>query len=112
MINRPWFPTIYSDKCDGCRGAYKCVHYCPHGVLEVREDKVFVINPLGCIYGCTSCANLCPKEAIMFPSKEGSYRSIRKKSLLHSVICRGCGKRFSTNRDKEYCFDCEKRFEG
>ena len=108
MTNRPWFPTIYLDKCDCCNGNYKCVKFCPNGVLEVREDEVSVVNPLECIYGCTSCANLCPKDAIIFPKRETVSRSRRQKSLLHRVICKGCGKQFLSDRETEYCFDCEK----
>ncbi|MCW4039065.1 MAG: hypothetical protein NWF13_10080 [Candidatus Bathyarchaeota archaeon] len=109
MSNGPWFPTIYSDKCDGCKGAYKCVAYCPNAVLEIRDDKALVVNPLSCISGCSACASLCPKDAIMFPSKETAPHSTTKKSLLHRVVCRGCGKRFSADRDIEYCFDCENK---
>ena len=109
MTNRPWFPTIHSDKCDGCKGAYKCVNYCPNGVLEIRDEKAFVISPLSSIYGCSACAGLCPKDAIIFPSKEAVYSSTKKTSLLHGVVCRGCGKRFSTDRDTQYCFDCENQ---
>ena len=111
MTNRPWFPMIYSDKCDGCKGAYKCVNFCPHGVLEIRDDKVFVVNPSGCIYGCSTCADLCPKDAILFPSREAFYRLSRKQSLLHRVVCKGCGKQFLTDRETEYCFDCDKLYE-
>lgn len=107
MTNRPWFPTIYSDKCDCCEGVYKCVHFCPHGVLEIKDDQVFVVNPLRCIVGCSACASLCPKDAIMFPSQAEISRSTKTKSLLHSVICQECGKLFSTDRETEYCFDCE-----
>ncbi|MFX0204083.1 MAG: ATP-binding protein [Candidatus Hodarchaeota archaeon] len=107
MTNRPWFPTIYADQCDGCKGAYKCTHYCPNGVLEIRDDKAFVINPLRCIYGCFACATLCPKSAIMFPPRSEPYRLTKKKSLLHRVTCRDCGKHFSTDRETEYCFSCE-----
>ena len=109
MMKRPWFPTIYLDKCDYCTGTYRCVNFCPHGVLEIREDEVSVVNPLGCIYGCSTCADLCPKDAIIFPTREPSSRSIKKKSLFHRVICKGCGKQFLTDRETEYCFDCEKR---
>ena len=107
MTNRPWFPTIFLDKCDCCNGTYKCVNFCPHKVLEIREDKVAVVNPLGCIYACTSCANLCPKDAIIFPSRSTISRTIKKKSSLNRVICKVCGNRFLSNRDIEYCFDCE-----
>ena len=108
MNKKPWFPTIYLDECDCCNGAYKCVNFCPQGVLEVREDEVSVVNPLECIYGCSACANFCPKDAIIFPRRETASESIKKKSLLHRVICKGCGKKFSADREKGYCFDCEK----
>jgi len=110
-IKEPWFPTIYSDECDGCNGGYKCVTYCPNAVLEIRDDKAFVVNPLSCIYGCSACASLCPKDAIMFPLKETTPNSTSKRSLFHRVVCRGCGKRFTTDRDVEYCFDCENKVE-
>ena len=109
MSKKPWFPTINSDRCDGCKGAYKCVSFCPHGVLEVREDKAFVVNPLGCVYGCSACASLCPSAAIIFPSRKESYGSIKKESWLHRVICRSCGKEFLTDRETGYCFDCEDK---
>jgi len=63
----PWFPTVYEDLCDGCR---KCIEFCPYGVFEWDEEKnvPLVANPLNCIVGCTSCADLCPLDAINFPS--------------------------------------------
>jgi NAD-dependent dihydropyrimidine dehydrogenase PreA subunit len=108
MTNRPWFPTIDLDKCDRCTGTYKCVNFCPHGVLALREDDVSVINPLGCIYGCSTCTKLCPKDAIIFPRREMILRSRKKKLLLHQVLCKGCGKQFLSDRENEYCFSCEK----
>jgi NAD-dependent dihydropyrimidine dehydrogenase PreA subunit len=103
-----WFPTIF-DKCDGCEGTYKCVTYCPNGVLEIKADKAFVVNPLKCIDGCSACATLCPEEVIMFPSKEASSSVTKKKSLLYRVVCGGCGKAFLTDRETEYCFSCEDK---
>ncbi|MGZ7160102.1 MAG: hypothetical protein ACXVHR_06495 [Methanobacterium sp.] len=34
---------------------------------------------------------------------------VDKKSALKSVICKGCGKVFKTNRNTEYCFKCDKK---
>jgi len=107
MLKTPWFPTIHLDKCDRCEKDYKCVTFCPNGVLEIREDNVFVVNPLGCVYPCTSCANLCPKDAILFPNRLVSSRS-KNKSTLYKIVCKGCGKKVSSSRKKDYCFDCEK----
>ncbi|MDH5448633.1 MAG: hypothetical protein OEY24_08190 [Candidatus Bathyarchaeota archaeon] len=109
MTEKPWFPTIYSDKCNGCKGAFKCADFCSHGVLKVREDKAFVVNPLSCVYGCSACAELCPNDAIAFPPREDAHRSMKKGSLLHKVVCRTCGKEFLTDRQTEYCFDCEDK---
>ncbi len=33
---------------------------------------------------------------------------IDKESSLKSVVCKGCGKAFKTNRNTNYCFKCEK----
>jgi len=33
----------------------------------------------------------------------------KKESTLHEVTCRGCGTVFLTNRETEYCFDCERQ---
>lgn len=33
----------------------------------------------------------------------------KKKSSLHQVTCRGCGLVFWTNRETEYCMECEKK---
>ena len=86
-------------------------HLVEEKVLEIRDDKAWVVNPLRCIYGCSACASLCPKDAIVFPSKGTILNSTTKGSLLHRVVCRGCVKRFSADRDVEYCFDCENKVE-
>ena len=108
MTKKPWFPTINTDACDGCKGTFKCVNFCPYEVFMVRGNEVVVIQPLKCIYGCSTCASLCPQDAIMFPSRQESARSVKKKSLLQRVSCEGCGKQFLTGRETNYCFDCER----
>ncbi|MEE9510128.1 MAG: hypothetical protein V3V81_06510 [Candidatus Bathyarchaeia archaeon] len=103
-----WYPTVNVDLCDSCDGTYKCVEFCPNAVLEIQDEKASVTAPLSCIDKCSSCALLCPRDAIMFPSKTVTEKT-SKKPLLHKVVCRGCEKRFFTDRDIEYCFDCENR---
>ncbi len=34
---------------------------------------------------------------------------VDKTCSLKQISCKGCGKTFKTNRDTEYCFDCEKK---
>ena len=108
MSQNLWFPTINADKCNSCKGAFKCVNFCPHKVLKVKKDKAFVVNPLCCIYGCSVCARLCPRGAIIFPKREGSHRTFKKASFLHKVTCPNCEKKFLTDRETLYCFDCEE----
>lgn len=107
----PWFPMINTDQCDTCQLQFKCVKFCPHAVYEIRTHTVVVANPLNCIYRCSSCANICPRDAIIFPSTSSTLKTVRKPSLLHRVVCKNCGKRFMTGRNTDYCFDCEARIE-
>lgn len=34
---------------------------------------------------------------------------VKKPSSLREAKCPGCGRRFWTNRETDYCFDCEKQ---
>jgi hypothetical protein len=34
---------------------------------------------------------------------------VDKESSLREIRCKGCGKIFKTNRDADYCFDCERK---
>jgi len=34
---------------------------------------------------------------------------IKKESKLKQVTCEKCGKIYKTNRDKKFCFDCERK---
>ena len=53
-------------KCVGCK---MCSEFCSHGVYKWEEtsSKPTVMNPTGCVVGCSSCALQCPAEAIVFP---------------------------------------------
>jgi len=106
-MNRSWFPTISADLCNGCKGEFKCVAFCPNDVLEINGGKALVVKPLDCIFGCSNCAKICPKKAIIFPQRETTYKNEKKKTWLHKIVCRGCGKNFSTDRETELCFECE-----
>ncbi|HLN46355.1 MAG TPA: hypothetical protein VK209_11675 [Candidatus Sulfotelmatobacter sp.] len=116
--DEPWFPTIYSDKCDGCTktGKPRCIEFCPNNVFSFKDGKVEVINPAKCggnnnTFHCSACAPLCPKKAIVFPSNLSSSSSPREagsKDLLRKITCDTCGKIYWTNSSRNVCFDCEK----
>jgi len=107
----PWFPIIFSDKCDGCgnTGKPRCVEYCPNGVYAFQEGKVVVAHPTKCVKGCSACAPLCHKKAISFPSRNTSYAQVKDedKGMIRKTTCTVCGKQYWTNRESDVCFDCE-----
>jgi NAD-dependent dihydropyrimidine dehydrogenase PreA subunit len=107
MIEKPWFPTINLERCDGCKGTYKCVGFCPYKVFVIKEGKPFVADPLNCIGGCSSCASLCSNGAIIFPTNQNQNRFAKKDSSMRRILCLNCGRTFLANRETQYCFDCE-----
>jgi len=64
--NIPWYPTVYEERCDGCK---KCYEMCPQKVYSWDEkiNKPKVINPFACVVGCSGCAEVCKLKAISFP---------------------------------------------
>lgn len=62
----PWYPTVDTQKCIGCK---VCFNFCKHDVYswDEKNNKPKVSEPFGCVVGCSSCAGLCPQEAISFP---------------------------------------------
>ncbi len=117
----PWFPIIFSDKCDGCAktGKPRCMAFCPKGVFDFEDGKAIVAHPDRCggsgtPFHCSACAPLCSKRAIVFPSSlTSSCCSPKgeevKKDLIRKTTCTVCGKQYSTNRITNICFDCEKK---
>jgi NAD-dependent dihydropyrimidine dehydrogenase PreA subunit len=77
-----WHPTINSDACTGDRA---CIDFCKNGVFgwDEQQKHPFVQNPLACVLGCDSCAQICPTEAITFPSKEELRAQIK---TLRAII--------------------------
>jgi NAD-dependent dihydropyrimidine dehydrogenase PreA subunit len=64
--NIPWYPTVYEEKCDGCK---KCFEMCPQKVYlwDEKINKPKVLNPFACVVGCSGCAEVCKLNAITFP---------------------------------------------
>jgi len=72
-----WYPTI---NYDACLNDSACLDFCKNGVYtwNERELRVEVENPRNCVPGCTSCAQICPAEAIQFPDPEELKRTLRR----------------------------------
>lgn len=59
-----WHPTIDIKKCVKCGMSMNC----SKNVYTWDFDgKAEAQNPLACVVGCTTCANLCLGRAIRFP---------------------------------------------
>jgi len=61
------------------------------GDLEVTDKKIE--EPCACLYYAYEQARMSKKKP--YP--------------LYKVTCKGCGKEFPSNVQKDYCFDCEKK---
>jgi ferredoxin len=63
----PWFPTVNEDLCNGCG---LCLKLCStHCLAPTEAGKVQVAEPMACVIGCSSCANVCKPKAITFPPR-------------------------------------------
>ena len=73
----PWFPTINNDVCIGDK---ECFNFCKNDVFtwdEVNEHPI-VANPYHCVLGCNACMQICPVEAITFPSQQQLKQMMRE----------------------------------
>ena len=61
----PWFPRVDANRCTGCG---VCISFCPSKVYRERDGKPEVVDPYGCVVGCSGCIPQCPAQAISFPS--------------------------------------------
>ena len=61
-----WYPRVDLDKCIGCK---ECFNFCRHKVYgwDEKNDKTKVTEPFRCLVGCSTCAGMCPEQAISFP---------------------------------------------
>ncbi|MDZ7262119.1 MAG: ferredoxin family protein, partial [candidate division KSB1 bacterium] len=63
----PWYPTIDTEMCVGDQ---ECMEFCKNEVFEWDEENSHpnVKNPYNCVVGCSACAQICPANAISFPT--------------------------------------------
>lgn len=58
---------------------------CGKQVYAWTQKGPEVENPLSCVVGCTTCANLCKGEAITFPDKDELRNLYEKENLWAKV---------------------------
>ena len=78
----PWFPTVNHAKCIGCE---LCFVTCGRGVYDVHDHKAWPERQYDCMVGCTTCANICPAQAITFPDKQIVQKVEREHKILAIV---------------------------
>ncbi len=88
--HRPWFPTLFEPKCDGCG---KCLDVCPNGVLgwNADETKVLVLEPYECAPACQRCAQACPLGAIVMPPMAVLHVRTDSPERPSTSDCATCG---------------------
>ena len=63
-MSKKWYPMINYEKCTECGN---CIENCFHNVYsKEKAPRPVVINPEGCIQGCTGCGSICPNGAIEY----------------------------------------------
>lgn len=79
-----WNPTVDVNSCIGCG---TCVTGCSRLVyrFDFEKNKSVVYDPLNCLVGCTTCANICPANAISFPSLETVDSLISQATVHHAI---------------------------
>lgn len=78
----PWFPTVDASKCIGCE---LCYLSCGRSVYEIAERKSVVANPYNCMVGCSTCAVVCPTQAISFPGRDLVWKVEREHKIFKLV---------------------------
>lgn len=72
-MSKNWYPMINYEDCIEC-GA--CIEKCSNGVYNIdKAPTPHVVNPGGCIEGCTGCGSLCPAGAITYFGDTGINKS-------------------------------------
>lgn len=78
----PWYPTVDAETCIGCG---LCFTTCGRNVYGIQDNKSMVEQPLDCMVGCTTCANVCPVTAITFPSRDLVWKLEREHKIFKVV---------------------------
>ncbi|ASJ14491.1 4Fe-4S dicluster domain-containing protein [Thermococcus radiotolerans] len=80
-----WYPKINYDKCAGCG---LCFVTCGRRVFEWDPDnaKPIVARPYNCMVGCSTCAMLCPCDAIEFPDKAYLRRWVARARVVKKAF--------------------------
>lgn len=78
----PWYPTVNAETCIGCE---LCYVTCGRNVFDMRDRKSIAAHPFQCMVGCSTCAIVCPVEAISFPGRDVIWKTEREHKIFRMV---------------------------
>jgi NAD-dependent dihydropyrimidine dehydrogenase PreA subunit len=78
----PWRPTVDSAACIGCQ---LCYVTCGRGVYEMKDGVAVEVAPMECAVGCSTCGNICPTNAISFPTLDAVWKLERERQIFKTV---------------------------
>jgi len=78
----PWFPTVDAEACIGCT---LCYVTCGRGVFDMQDKVAVASRPYECMVGCSTCATVCPVEAIGFPGRDLIWKLERERKIFKIV---------------------------
>ncbi len=80
----PWFPVVDESKCIGCK---LCYVSCGRNVYDFDEKtyKSVVAKPFNCLVGCSTCAIICPSDAISFPPREIIHQIEKEYRIIGKI---------------------------
>ena len=78
----PWYPTVDAEACIGCA---LCFVTCGRRVYEMQDRTAVVVQRLRCMVGCSTCAAVCPVEAISFPERDLVWKLEREYNIFKEV---------------------------
>ena len=78
----PWLPTVEAEACIGCQ---LCYVTCGRGVYEMHEGVAVATEPMECAVGCSTCGNICPTNALSFPTLDAVWKLEREKQIFKTV---------------------------
>ena len=92
----PWFPQVNPETCIGCE---LCFVSCGREVYEIelqadgRHRKAVAERPYNCMVGCSTCAMVCPTQAITFPDREIVWETEKQFKIFGTVRKEAAAKR-------------------
>ena len=90
------------DRCTGCG---MCPEVCPHGVLEIAEKRVRIMNRDACME-CGACSRNCPSGAVSVETGVGCAAAVINAMLNRqnsACCCTIDTKHPSVDKAKESC---------